>query len=121
MAFFILQHGLPELFDVPVRTQKPSQEMLQSILDEGMFWHASLLQSLIKHGDRPGLHIGDSHLGPPWWRCTTTPSCRRTCACSRSRPGRGGAPPRRRACPSQRPPTPPTARRPPHSSPKAAR
>ena len=29
--------------------------MLQSILEKGMEWHASLLQSLIKYDQRPGV------------------------------------------------------------------
>ena len=55
LFFFILQHGLPELFDAPIRKEKPSQELLQSIIEDGMRWHASLLQSLVLHKERPGL------------------------------------------------------------------
>ena len=55
VVFFILQHGLPELFDARVRKEKPSREMLQSILEDGMRWHASLLHSLVEHNERPGL------------------------------------------------------------------
>ena len=55
VAYFILQHGLPELFDAPLRNEKPSQELLQSILAEGVTWHASLLLSLFEHDQRPGL------------------------------------------------------------------
>ena len=55
VAHFILQHGLPELFDAPLRTIKASQEDLQSILAKGVTWHASLLLSLFEHDQRPGL------------------------------------------------------------------
>ena len=48
VAFFILQHGLPELFDPPLRKNKPSQELLESILEEGMRWHASLLHAFTR-------------------------------------------------------------------------
>ena len=54
-CFFILQHGLPELFDARVRKEKPSREMLLSILEDGVRWHASLLHSLVEHNERPGL------------------------------------------------------------------
>ena len=55
VAFFILQYCLPELFDAPVRREKPTQKLLQSILDDGMRWHDSLPQSLVEHDKRPGL------------------------------------------------------------------
>ena len=55
VAYFILQHGLPELFDAPLRKEKPSQERLQSILANGVTWYASLLLSLVEHDRRPGL------------------------------------------------------------------
>ena len=55
VAYFILQHGLPELFDAPLRNEKPSQELLQNILEDGVHWHVSLLRSLIEHDQRPGL------------------------------------------------------------------
>ena len=55
VALFILQHGLPELFDPPLRKNKPSKELLESILEKGMRWHASLLQSLLEHDKGPEL------------------------------------------------------------------
>ena len=55
VARFILQNGLPELFDAPLREEKPSQEQLQSILANGVTWYASLLLSLVEHDRRPGL------------------------------------------------------------------
>ena len=56
VAHFILRHGLPELFDAPLRNETPSQEMLQSILAEGVTWHASLLLSLCEHDQRQAWH-----------------------------------------------------------------
>ena len=35
--------------------KKPSQELLQSILEDGVHWHVSLLRSLIEHDQRPGM------------------------------------------------------------------
>ena len=35
--------------------RNPSRKRLQRILADGVHWHASLLESLIKHGQRPGL------------------------------------------------------------------
>ena len=55
VAVLILHHGAPELFDAPLQRNKPTPELLQSILEDGMYWHASLLQSLVEHDERPGL------------------------------------------------------------------
>ena len=55
VAIFILHHGLPDLFDAPLRKEKPSREQLHSILADGVTWYASLLLSLVEHDRRPGL------------------------------------------------------------------
>ena len=55
VAFFIWHNGLPELINPPPGISKSSKEVLQSILDDGMRWHASLLQSLIEHRTGPEL------------------------------------------------------------------
>ena len=36
VAFFILQQGIPELFDAPLRNEALSREQLQSILEDGV-------------------------------------------------------------------------------------
>jgi len=70
VAFFIWQHGLPELLEAPLRTKPPSREQLQSILEEGIHWHASLLQSLVAYSTGPELEHARrmSDLGQAAWR-----------------------------------------------------
>ena len=51
VAFFIWQHGLPDLIDTPLRKQQPSLESLQRILADGIRWYASLLQSLVVYSE----------------------------------------------------------------------
>ena len=64
VAFFIWQHGLPELLDAPWRKHAPSPEMLQGILEEGLRWHASLLQSLVAHSTDPQMEHARRTLEP---------------------------------------------------------
>ena len=70
VAFFIWQHGLPELLEAPLRNHEPSPEMLQGILEEGLRWHASLLQSLVAHSTGPQMEHARrmSDLGLAAWR-----------------------------------------------------
>jgi hypothetical protein len=59
VAFFIWTHGLPEFFarvrHVRAVTCGMTKEMLQSIIEEGMEWYASLIQSLMEHESRSDL------------------------------------------------------------------
>ena len=70
VAFFIWQHGLPELLDAALRKNKPSAERLQSILEDGMRWHASLLRSLVEYSTGPQMEYARrmSDLGLTAWR-----------------------------------------------------
>ena len=70
IAFFIWQHGLPELLEAPLRMKPQSREQLQSILEEGIHWHASLLQSLVAYSTGPELEHARrmSDLGQAAWR-----------------------------------------------------
>jgi hypothetical protein len=71
VAFFIWTHGLPEFFDganVRAGTCGMTKEMLQSIIEEGMEWYASLVQSLMEHESRSDLEtrrqLGDLRKSP---------------------------------------------------------
>lgn len=55
VAYFIFNHGLPALLDVPLRRKLPSEAMLQNMLEELMIWHASLLQSIIERQNHPDM------------------------------------------------------------------
>ena len=55
IAFYIWHHGLPRLFDAPICPHDFTKELLQSLLEETMQWHASLLRSLVEHEKRPEL------------------------------------------------------------------
>ena len=54
-AYFILNHGLPELLDVPLRQKPLSIPKLQSMVQELMTWHASMLQSIVDRQKHPGM------------------------------------------------------------------
>ena len=72
VAFFIWTHGLPEFFarvrHVRAVTCGMTKEMLQSIIEEGMEWYASLIQSLREHESRSDLEtrrqLGDLRKSP---------------------------------------------------------
>ena len=70
VAFFIWQHGLPELLEAPLRKNKASPDMIQGILEDGMRWHASLLRSLVEHSTGPQMEHARrmSDLGMVAWR-----------------------------------------------------
>lgn len=55
VPYFILNHGLPELLNAPVTEELPKKALLHNMLDEGMHWHASLLQSLLEHETDPNI------------------------------------------------------------------
>ena len=54
-CYYICQHGIPCICDDSTRSTPPTQDLLHSILDEGMCWHACLLRSLAAHGQRPDI------------------------------------------------------------------
>ena len=56
VAHYILQEGLPRLFAGSAHRKIPGEKVLRSILDEGMRWHACLLQSLLRHEQREDLN-----------------------------------------------------------------
>ena len=58
-AYFILNHGLPELLDVPLRQKPLTIPKLQSMVQELMTWHASMLQSILDRQQHPGM--ADAH------------------------------------------------------------
>ena len=53
VAYFIFNHGVPIVLDLPLRRKAPSKALLQSMLEELMTWHASLLQSILEHRETP--------------------------------------------------------------------
>ena len=55
VAYFIFNHGIPRILDVPLRRKLPSEAMLQNMLEELMIWHASLLQSIIERQNHPDM------------------------------------------------------------------
>jgi len=55
VAYFIFNHGVPALLDLPLRRKAPSKAMLQSMLEELMTWHASLLQSILERQNHPDM------------------------------------------------------------------
>ena len=58
-AYFILNHGLPALLDAPLSRKALNRPKLQSMVQELMTWHASLLQSILDRQQHPGM--ADAH------------------------------------------------------------
>ena len=58
-AYFIFNHGLPILLDIPFRKQAPTKGMVQVMVQELMTWHASLLHSILHRQKHPGM--ADAH------------------------------------------------------------
>ena len=58
-AYFIFNHGLPELLDVPLRQKPLTIPKLQSMVQELMTWYASMLQSILERQQHPGM--ADAH------------------------------------------------------------
>ena len=46
--FLIFKHGISDLFDPPLIKQQPTKVQLKNILEGGMHWHASMLQSILE-------------------------------------------------------------------------
>ena len=58
VGYYILNHGVPHVLDVPLRsTQTVSKALLQKMLDDFMIWHCSLLQYLVRHKADPNMVI----------------------------------------------------------------
>ena len=55
VAYYILNHGLPTLLDLPLRRKTPTKALLQNMLEELMTWHASLLQSILERKQHPDM------------------------------------------------------------------
>jgi len=55
VAFFIFNHGIPDLFDTPFRKKPPTRALLQSMLEDAMHWHASMLLSIVAYEDHPDM------------------------------------------------------------------
>jgi len=54
VAYYIFNHGVPRLFNLPFRRKAPTKRMLQSMLQDLMTWHASLLYSILERPNHPG-------------------------------------------------------------------
>ena len=56
VAFFIFNHGIPDLFNAPFKNNEDAvtkAERLVNMLEDAMRWHASLLLSIVEHeGDQ---------------------------------------------------------------------
>ncbi len=55
VAYYIFNHGLPTLLDLPLRRKTPTKALLQNMLEELMTWHASLLQSILERQQHPDM------------------------------------------------------------------
>ena len=55
VAYFIFNHGVPALFNLPLTSKAPSKAILQSMLEDLMTWHASLLHSILDHQSHPDM------------------------------------------------------------------
>ena len=59
-AYYIFNHGLPDALDLPLGQKKAlTKPKLQSMVQELMHWHASLLQSILHRQQHPGME--DAH------------------------------------------------------------
>ena len=55
VAYFILNHGIPAILEVPLRRKALTKAMFKNMLEELMIWHASLLQSLLDRQENPDM------------------------------------------------------------------
>ena len=73
VAYYILNYGVPEVLNVPVRFKKViNKALLQNMLDEFMIWHCSLLQYIVQYKAHPDMAIALklSDLNEGEWRET---------------------------------------------------
>ena len=58
VGYYILNYGVPEVLNVPVRFKKViNKALLQNMLDELMQWHVSLLQWIVRKKEHPDMAI----------------------------------------------------------------
>ena len=61
VAYYIFEHGVPAFLDPPLTYRKlsepPTKALLQSMLEEFMTWHASLLRWLLEQQQHPSTSI----------------------------------------------------------------
>ena len=55
VAYFIFNHGLPDVLDLSFGKKPPGKAMLQNMLDELMIWYGSLLQSILERESHPDM------------------------------------------------------------------
>ena len=55
VAYFIFNHGLPDVLDLSFGKKAPGKAMLQNMLDELMIWYGSLLQSILEPESHPDM------------------------------------------------------------------
>ena len=58
-AYYIFNHGLPDALDLPFGQKALTKPKLQSMVQELMTWHASLLQSILDRQQDPAM--ADAH------------------------------------------------------------
>ena len=55
---YILNNGVPEVLDIPMRFNKViNKALLQNMLDEFMIWHSSLLQYIVQYKAHPHMAV----------------------------------------------------------------
>ena len=52
VAYYIWNHGLPTLLDLPLRRDPPTKAVLHNMLEEFMTWHHGLLQNILERKNR---------------------------------------------------------------------
>ena len=58
VGYYILNHGVPEVLNIPLRFNKViNRALLQSMLDEFMTWHCSLLQYIVQCKAHPDMAV----------------------------------------------------------------
>ena len=56
VGYYILDYGVPEVLNLPVRYKKViNKALLQNMLDEFLIWHRSLLQYIVKKKAHPDM------------------------------------------------------------------
>ena len=70
IALYILEHGIPTLLDAPLQRQPPQRAAMETMLEELMIWHASLLQWLVERQNDPNTIIAQklSDLDQKQWQ-----------------------------------------------------
>ena len=73
VCYYILNHGVPEVLNVPLRSKKiVSKALLQNMLNQFVIWHRSLLQYIVRHKADPDMAtaLRLSDLNESVWRGT---------------------------------------------------